>query len=404
MRILVNQFDLTAHGGQERSLFDTVRGLRERGHHITLLYGKTGDLGEQYARVVNTMTGGMAFAIQQAALLTTTRDLAQAVVAGVRTRPDVVYVNQYQDSFYGALVAGATGAALVCHLRQPAPRGYRKQWMAGMHRVDRFIAVSEHLADGFVATGVDRAGVDVVPIAIDTDHFRPDAAGGASWRAAHGVNDEEFVVLFLGRLDREKGIEVLIDAARLLTGPTRLVVAGDPRVHPTPAAGAAYAASLRARARGLSAVWIQRQLDVRPLLAAADVVVMPSVWDEPMGRVPAEAMSSGRPVAVSATGGTPEMLRGPWARFLVPRNDAPALAAAIDGLRFWRTTEPGLGQAAREWARAHHTIGANVSAVENSLTTALAARKSYGRVGRHFGSGPAHALALRRAYRSAAQT
>lgn len=69
--------------------------------------------------------------------------------------------------------------------------------------------------------------------------------------------------------------------------------------------------------------------DVRGAYAAADVVVFPPVWEEPFGLVPLEAMSVGRPVVASGTGGSAEYLEHEVNCLLVPPGDADAIAAAV---------------------------------------------------------------------------
>jgi glycosyltransferase involved in cell wall biosynthesis len=69
-----------------------------------------------------------------------------------------------------------------------------------------------------------------------------------------------------------------------------------------------------------------------PLYREADVVVVPSIWPEPLSRVIVEAMWLGRPVVATAVGGSPEAVEDGVSGLLVPRGDAPALAAAISTL------------------------------------------------------------------------
>ena len=69
--------------------------------------------------------------------------------------------------------------------------------------------------------------------------------------------------------------------------------------------------------------------DVRAAYAGADVVLFPPVWEEPFGLVPLEAMSVGRTVVASGTGGSAEYLRHEMNCLLVPPGDPTALAAAV---------------------------------------------------------------------------
>jgi glycosyltransferase involved in cell wall biosynthesis len=62
---------------------------------------------------------------------------------------------------------------------------------------------------------------------------------------------------------------------------------------------------------------------------AADVLVFPSVWDEPFGLVPIEAMACGVPVVASGTGGSSEFLADGTNCVLFTRGDHDSLAAAL---------------------------------------------------------------------------
>ena len=110
--------------------------------------------------------------------------------------------------------------------------------------------------------------------------------------------------------------------------------------------------------------------DVVGPLHAADVVVVPSVYAEPFGRVVIEALSTGRPVIASSIGGIPEILTGDFARFLVPAGDVTALARKLGEVLDWRTREDGLAEACTEHVRQHFSKGSMVDAIEDRLAHA----------------------------------
>lgn len=130
------------------------------------------------------------------------------------------------------------------------------------------------------------------------------------------------LVLAVGRLHPQKGFDVLVAAAALLAAqvPRPLfVIAGE---------GPLRADLERRIARtGAPVRLLGRRDDVPDLLAAADVVVMPSRWEgSPLAAH--EAMFAGRPLVATAVGGLPDLAAG-GAIELVPPRDAPALARAI---------------------------------------------------------------------------
>jgi glycosyltransferase involved in cell wall biosynthesis len=130
----------------------------------------------------------------------------------------------------------------------------------------------------------------------------------------------------VGRLDERKGIHVAIEALALLPAEATLDIVGrgDDR----------YEASLRSLAeqRDVSdrvrfAVAERGELAV--LYAAADVVVFPTLWEEPFGLVPIEAMACGTPVVATGTGGSSEFLLDGFNCSLVAPGEPEALAAAV---------------------------------------------------------------------------
>jgi glycosyltransferase involved in cell wall biosynthesis len=107
------------------------------------------------------------------------------------------------------------------------------------------------------------------------------------------------------------------------------------------------------------------------LLHAADVVVVPSLWDEPCARVIIETLATGRPPIVTRTGGSPELLGGPFERLLVEPGDAGMLASALAGLVDWRDREPSLAAMCRDHVRDHFSLDHLVDGVEASLSAAV---------------------------------
>ncbi len=134
------------------------------------------------------------------------------------------------------------------------------------------------------------------------------------------MGDGETLVLCLARLERQKGVDVLIEAARSLPATVRIVVAGD---------GPEHDALLDpATAAGVQLLGHRR--DVADLLAAADLLCLPS-RHEALPLALLEAMQAGVPVVASAVGGIPELLaRG--AGVLVAPGAATALGTAIGEL------------------------------------------------------------------------
>jgi glycosyltransferase involved in cell wall biosynthesis len=153
-------------------------------------------------------------------------------------------------------------------------------------------------------------------------------------------------ILFVGSLAGEKGAPVLIEAFRgawARRPDLTLTVIGD--------AGRAQADALRESARGLPVRFLG-QLEHEAVLRSYrehDVLVFPSVWNEPFALVPLEAAALGLAVVATTAGGTPEAFTDGRTALLVPPGDAAALESAI--LRL--AGEPALARALAAAAQAH---------------------------------------------------
>lgn len=177
-------------------------------------------------------------------------------------------------------------------------------------------------------------------------------------------------LLFFGRLEELKGVQVLLAAlpAVLAEHPGgRLVVCGSGPMEP----------QLRRMADALGlghAVEFAGWLDADRLadrLAAAQIVVVPSMWPEAFGLTCLEALASGRAVVASAVGGLPDLVRDGETGLLVPPGDSVALAAAVKRLAADEALRRRLGRAGRALA-AEYTMDRHVGAVLAAYLEALA--------------------------------
>jgi len=150
---------------------------------------------------------------------------------------------------------------------------------------------------------------------------------------------------FLGRLAPEKGVVTLANAIGLLLAKgadVRAVMAGDFRFVASRRRREVEAAldGLNGHVERLG--WISRDV----LLESIDVLVVPSIWEEPFGLVAAEAMAAGVPLVVSDAGALPEVVGSgyPW---VFRRGDAGSLATVLQRMR----ANPDAVEAARLTAR-----------------------------------------------------
>jgi glycosyltransferase involved in cell wall biosynthesis len=168
----------------------------------------------------------------------------------------------------------------------------------------------------------------------------PSEALARAARARLGVGAAP-LVLYAGKLSIGKGTPVLLEALDRIAAAVpgaRFALAGKGDM------------ALPARP-DLHVLGVLPQAELFALYRAADVIVVPSVWPEPLSRVLLEAMRIGRPVVATAVGGTPEAVEHGVTGLLVPRQDPEALAKAVIELLLDPERRARMGRAAAERAR-----------------------------------------------------
>lgn len=215
-------------------------------------------------------------------------------------------------------------------------------------RADAVVTYGPHVTRYVTARRGKGDDVFEAPQAVSSDEFGgslPEELVAAARRRA-GAGEDDFLALFVGRLVREKGIEVLVDAWRRagLGERAALALVGDGPLRST-------AESAGPDVRVLGAL---PRAELPALYAAADTLVLPSIrtatFLEPWGLVINEAMHQGTPIVASdAVGAVAGGLVGDGRNGLVaPQGDAEALAARLRSLAANRELRARLGRAARE--------------------------------------------------------
>lgn len=187
---------------------------------------------------------------------------------------------------------------------------------------DAFVAVS-----GFVAArlmevnGTPPARTHRIYNGIDLARFA--TLDRSALHGALGIAPGRPVVFCSGRVQPYKGMQTLIEAARLLPpGAAEFAIAGD----------GPYLPELRALAERhelRNVHFMGRRTDVAALLPGAAAAVVPSLWEEAFGLTVVEAMAAGVPLVATRTGGIPELVEEGTTGILVPPGDPRALADAL---------------------------------------------------------------------------
>ena len=244
--------------------------------------------------------------------------------------PDVVHAHGVRAGALAAIAVAFARSrpALIVTIHNAPPAGgltgaiYRVLELVVARNAGSVLCVSADLEDRMRAAGARRVGHAVVPAVRISLTDGVSAETRAAIRAELGVVPGQAIVLAVGRLAAQKGFGLLLDTAARwgdIQPEPLLVIVGE---GPLAAGLESRAASLRLTVR-----FTGQRADVPALLAAADVFVLPSVWEgQPL--ILQEALRAGVPIVATRVGGIPE-LAGEDAAILVPPGDAQDLADAV---------------------------------------------------------------------------
>ncbi len=200
--------------------------------------------------------------------------------------------------------------------------------------VSRYISPSLEVANKHIEMGIERGQISVIPNACED----PSDEGSVDAPPENGG------AVFLGRLVKEKGADVAIEAWKKLQErsgcdvPLEIIGEGPER------------AALEAQAKGVDSIRFTGRLDHEAAMKKvrdAAMLVFPSRWAEPFGLGVIEAMASGRPVIASNLGAPKELINNNVNGVLVRPDDSRDLADAVESILSERDRLVRMGNAAR---------------------------------------------------------
>lgn len=366
--------DSQGFGGAEQALWNLIVGVDWRYWRPVLLYHPNPGI----APFVEGVRGVGVELVALPAMpegTTGARRVPGAIGALRALRPDVFHANLTwsMSCKYGLLAAMLAAVPVIIanhHLyvdqRWSRSRVAQQRFLA--LRVDRYVATSREVARQLHRQfripdrklSVVHAGVAIERFAArppDSD-LRSYLTGGRS----HPI------VLTVARLEKQKGIEYLLEAATMVPEMV-VIVAGD----------GPERSALQDRCRALHLDGRVRFLghydDIPALLACADLVVLPSLY-EGLGLSLIEAMAAGRPVIGSAIGGIDEVIVDGETGLLVPPADPRALAGAIHRVLSDGSLAARFAAAGRERARREFSAEGMVCRLMQIYTELIAGRSN----------------------------
>ncbi len=316
---------------------------------------------------------------------------------------DVIDAHRAEGHVMGALASALWSGPPVVRTRGDVRAPRRDPLNALLHRklTAAVIVPGDFMRRQLMAgLGLPAPQIEIIPAGIDLEYYalednaaRSSAAGhseacgrpprdrrGVELRRSLGIGDAEPVAGIVARLSPVKGHRILLAALAELAGkglrPHLLVAGQDSEVRARDLAAEAGAAGLGDRLH-----WLGYVEDVRPVLAALDVLIVPSLGSEAISRAVLEGMAMARPVVASRVGVIPELVVDGETGWLVPAGDAEALASALAA----SVREPELGIAmgkrGRLRAEAEYGLGRWVERTRSLYGRVVASHRGSGHTG-----------------------
>jgi glycosyltransferase involved in cell wall biosynthesis len=220
-------------------------------------------------------------------------------------------------------------------------------WFYG--QLDTVFVNSEEYKQSWIKRGFDPAKLKILPRGLDTELFHP-ARRDSAFFEKFGVSNGQVRLLYVGRISREKDLDLLADAYRRLRKeklPVQLFVVGH----------GPYSEALAKSLPGAVFTGYLRGTELATAYASADIFLFPSTTDT-FGNVILEAQASGLPVVVSDSGGPKELVADKANGLITKSHDVEDFTRAIRELVADRALRERMANAARDsvtdrsWPRA----------------------------------------------------
>jgi glycosyltransferase involved in cell wall biosynthesis len=268
--------------------------------------------------------------------------------------------HDYKSTFYGFLagLATKTPVVVVCHGRTThdiKSRFYEALDSCILRWVDAVVVVSQAMRADLIRSGVAERKICVITNGIDIRGGDRESTG--QFRHELGIEEADPLVVFVGRLSKEKGLYVLMESAkRVRQVIPRVCVA---LVGEGPERHSLHQVIHKAGLTGVVQLMGYRR-EVDDVFQDMDLLVLPS-FREGMPLVILESFARGRPVIASHVGGIPEIVENNVNGILVPSGDANALADAIIVMIQNPGRARSMGEAGRVRVATYHTVERQVT-------------------------------------------
>jgi glycosyltransferase involved in cell wall biosynthesis len=251
-----------------------------------------------------------------------------------------VKVDAVQHKCYRKNRAASTTAASMHLLHSLLPT-----W----NRIDKFVAVSEFVKQKMIEGGFAEEKITVKP-----NFVYPDP----------GVSlEKEDYIVYVGRLEAEKGIQHLLEAIKIMKSPVKLKIVGEGTLK----------SDVLSQIQGTNIEYLGKKtlLETYDIIGKAKALVIPSLWHEPFGRVVVEAYAKGTSVIGSRMGGIPELIEDGVTGYTFEAGNKYDLASQIERIYEDEPLTAKMGLSARQVYLDKYTPESNYNMMLDIYTSVM---------------------------------
>jgi len=271
-----------------------------------------------------------------------------------RERVQVVNTHSGKDSWVGSVAAKIAGVPLLIRTRHISVPIRRHAFNMVYRWPDGYVTTGEMIRDHFLAEGIPADRVVSIPTGVDPKRFSP-TVDGSRIRQEFGIAQDTFLVSMVGVLRSWKRHDLFLTAVGHLKErglPVRALVAGEGPQREN------ISTAIREQDLSDTVTMTGYREDVPEILAASNVLVLPSDRFEGVPQVILQALAMERPVVASPVGGIPEVVHPGETGLLCPTGDAAACAEALARLAGDPALRERLGKAGRDLVLSGYTTAA----------------------------------------------
>ena len=290
---------------------------------------------------------------------------------------DLVHTHGYFADICGLPIAKMLGIRTLstCHgfiSNDNKLKVYNKLDICALRLCKTIIAVSDDIKSELVRSGIRDSRISVIPNAVNSNLDQDELlVFRHKKRNSLDIEPDDFVVGYLGRLSKEKGLNYLIKAIEELRDemvPVKLLIVGDgPERH-------ALEQMVKDKELDSCVIFAGFQADIENWLTTLDVFVLPSLTEgTPMALL--EAMAIGVPVIASAVGGVPKVVKDRYNGLLITSGSPQAIQEGIKLLKNNSELKNSLAKTGIDTVKSKHSIDRWCRDVESIYI--LSNKKSY---------------------------